>query len=175
MLKQLPVFLWLTATAMAMPEVRGEVEKGKCENGPGAAGADETYIGSFKVEGTTVTGTETRVLYANEKWKKSKNELGEVGGDCEVTWKLEGERIDPLGCTTCDFGIKVQADADFAKSTCHKGLYTDALHQTLSYDVKKAEDGTLTLHFHKSGKKLGRGYHDGKNFSYITPHRCNWF
>jgi len=165
----------LASVAYAMPDVMSEIQRGKCDTGPGAAGADEHYVGRFVVDGDGVKGQEKRLLFANTKWKAVKGRDGKAGEDCEVFWNVVGGKVPASGCVQCDFGVKFQADVDFDKSTCPMDLMLKSRHWQGAYDLDVKDDGTMDVYFAGSGKALGTGYHDGNNYAYRTAHRCVWF
>lgn len=165
----------VASVAYAMPDVMSEIQRGKCDAGPGGAGADEHYIGRFTIEDDAVKGSEKRLLFANAKWKAVTGRDNRAGEDCEVFWDVAGGKVPVSGCTHCDFGVKFQADVDFDKSTCPMDLMLKSRHWQGQYDVDVKDDGTLQLHFATSGKKLGEGYYEGNTYTYRTPHRCVWF
>ena len=76
----------------SLPNVAANLSKGQCSNGPGAEGADSYFTGSFTVDGSTVTGTETWILYANPKWQ------AKGGNDCTITWRLSGTVTSTGAC-----------------------------------------------------------------------------
>lgn len=169
------------ATDPSLPDVAAKAVRGKCERpsvkteattGPGA---DQSYTGTFTVGADgKVTGTERRLLFANQAWTDASSEDGHHGGDCVNVWNVEGEVIAPTGCKSCDLAIQFDADLDFAASTCPQRLEVDGSHFRSAYDVKKKPDGSVEVYFSNSGKKLGDGYWSGQSFNYLSPHRCVW-
>jgi hypothetical protein len=154
----------------ALPDPFAGLLKGSCEDGPGNEGADSHFVGEFNISGSTVSGTETWVLFTNKKWK-------ERGGvDCRITWHVTGAKVGPRACSDCDYGLMVSAEPDVDGSGCPEGLIKkEAKRQELKYDIKAMADGTAFVYFAKSGKRLGQGYHSGDRLTYTSSHQCKWF
>jgi hypothetical protein len=157
-------------SAATTPDPFEGLLKGACEDGPGNEGADSHFVGEFNISGSTVTGTETWVLFANQKWK-------DRGGlDCRITWHLSGAKVGPRACSDCDYGLMLSAEPDVDGSGCPEGLIKkEAVRQELKYDVKALADGTAYVYFAKSGKRLGQGYYAGDRLTYTSSHQCKWF
>jgi len=165
----------------SLPDVAANLSKGQCSNGPGAEGADSYFTGSFTINGNTVTGTETWILYANPKWQ------AKGGNDCTITWRLSGTIADSGACGSCDLGVSFQATADKHGGGCPEELRLgrllpdgrraggEAVNFSQQYAVKRNADGSTVVYFAKSGKQLGEGYHSGEAFNYVSAHQCKWF
>lgn len=173
--------LTLLATLATAGTASEGLERGKCDNGPGAEGADSYFVGALTVGETEVTGTETWVLFANKKW------VAKTGADCELEWTIEGSRSDQVGmCVDCDFAVSLKATPQGASSTCPEELVSgregpggvkvggEAKPWTETYAVK-LEGETAWLYFAKSGKKLTSGTFKDGVLNYVTNHQCKWF
>ena len=167
-------------TPAALPDYEASAIRGRCETAPvkttekPPAGADQTYVGLFTVAPDgAVTGTETRLLFANEAWKKSPGEDGKVGHDCVNVWTVTGTKVDAT-CAGCSFGITFEANIDYGRSTCPQRLVVDGNHYRAAYDVKVAPDGSFELTFQQSGKPLGTGRFVGDTYAWTSDHRCVW-
>ena len=153
-----------------LPDLRQGLETGLCEKGPGNEGADSHFLGDIQINGSAVTGTETWVLGANEKWKKK------GGDDCEMTWKLSGRTTTVGACADCDSAILLEATPNAGSNCVEDLIKIESRAFTETYDLKLAPDGNAWIYFHKSGKALGQGYHDGAgHLIYASIHQCKWF
>jgi len=169
------------AATDALPDVSSNLQSGRCENGPGAEGADSYFSGEFTVAGNTVTGTETWTLFANEKWK-------EKGGlDCSITWSISGSVSGTGACSTCSQGVQFHATADVDGSNCPDELVQgrllpdgrraggEGVDFDNSYAIENGADGAIKIYFAQSGRLLGEGYMQGERFNYVSDHQCKWF
>ena len=165
----------VTATAGELPNLEQGLDKGKCTKFP-TPGADQYFVGTWTLEEDgVVSGTETRILFANPKWKSRRGPDGKVGRDCVVVWNITGHRSDPVTCTGCDFGLKFQASVDYTKSTCPQRLYNEGAYRGGHYDVSLRSDGTTAMYFSRTGKQFATGHHVKGSLNYKTPHACVWF
>ncbi len=178
-MRTLVVFL-LASVAGASPLSDG-LERGKCDNGPGAEGADSYFVGSLAIGETAVEGTETWVVLANQKW------IAKGGSDCELEWSVEGTKTSEVGmCVDCDYAIKLSATPQSSSSTCPKELVSgrkspsgemvggEGTPWTETYAVK-VEGEQAWIYFAKSGRKLTTGSFNDGTLSYTTNHQCKWF
>jgi len=144
--------------------------RGACDNGPGNAGADTYFVGDFTVSDSLVTGSESRVLYANAKWQALS------GADCAIRWTMSGTVGGASACGRCDLVVNVQATPDITGSNCPDTMMdADARPFSVGYAVERLDGGNVRVYFAKSGKLLGEGFHDGDRFNYVTAHKCSWF
>jgi hypothetical protein len=153
-----------------LPDIRGGLERGGCDDGPGNEGADSHFVGDIHINGSTVSGSESWVLFANPKWK------AKGGGDCEVTWRLTGRTGATGACSDCDLGIVIKAQPDVEGSGCPKDLVKrEARAFDTEYAIKRTKDGVAWVYWAKSGKLLGQGYHSRDHLNYASQHQCKWF
>jgi len=170
-----------TATASTeLPNLTASLPTGQCNNGPGNEGADSFFSGTFTISGSTVRGTERWHLYANPKWK------ARGGKDCTLEWTFTGTVGSAGACAACDTGISFHAEPVLS-SDCPEELVLGRLLPNgqrasgegvpfdQSYGLKRKADGTLDVHFAKSGKLLGQGYHKGEAHTWVSAHQCKWF
>jgi hypothetical protein len=170
-----PVVENKAAVTASLPDLSAKVKQGQCNRFP-TAGADQTYMGEWKIDADgNVTGIEKRVLFANQKWKKTRGRDGSVGKDCEVIWNITGKKIAPTVCEECTYGISYEANVDYDKSTCAQRITVDGNHRRGAYDVKENADGTVQVHFGKTGNLYAQGHHVPGAFNYVSAHRCVWF
>lgn len=176
--------LLLASTALASDAAEG-LQRGKCEKAPtGAvvAGADSYFVGKLAVTDAGATGTETWVLFANEKWKSGE------GADCEIEWKLEATRSDAIGsCVDCDYALAITATPQRASESCPDALVdgekSAATGQVVGGESKpwsetyavKVEGEQAWLYYAKSGRKVATGAFKDGELSYVTNHQCKWF
>jgi hypothetical protein len=161
------------AGAGSLPDLSQGLETGSCGRGPGNEGADSHFLGSFRVQGSQVTGTERWLLHANDKLLASK--LWTAGTDCEVRWMMTGTTVPPQHCGDCDLGLQLQASVDLTGSTCPEDMVKREKSFQVRYDVRRGADGVAHVYFASSGKLLGQGYHQGDQLTYVTQHQCKWF
>lgn len=173
------VLLWLLLLAPLslagdLPDLQSEAQRGRCDHKP-VAGADSTYVGELSwTEEGQVTGYERRLLFANSRWRANRGEDGKYGRDCTIHWTVQGRKVPTTSCAQCEFGISFQADIDYDASSCPMQLQLEGNHFKGAYDIDLREDGTLEVFFANSGKKLGRGAHEGQTLRWISDHRCMW-
>lgn len=134
------------------------------------SGATSYFLGSFSIDGTSVSGTETWALLSNDTWAATPD-----GGDCVVVWNVSGSTTDPVSCGACDLGLTLMANVDEGLTTCPQGLWSDDSTQQLAYDVLRASDGTATFYFANSGNTLASGTHSGDNVVYTSDGECVYF
>jgi len=169
------VWAVLSSQAGDLPALDQNLQKGKCTKFP-TPGADQYFVGNWTLgEDGVVSGTESRILYANPKWKSRRGPDGKVGRDCVVVWNITGHRSKPVTCTGCDFGLKFQASVDYSKSTCAQRLYNEGAYRGGHYDVSLRSDGTTAMYFSRTGKQFATGHHVEGSLNYRTPHACVWF
>jgi hypothetical protein len=175
------MMLFAATTALAGSAGDG-LERGKCDNGPGAAGADSYFVGKLAISDTEVKGTETWVLFANQKWKALE------GADCELEWAIEGKKGTDVGmCVDCDFSLSLSATPQAASSSCpeelvlgRKAKHSDervggeAKPWTETYAVK-VEGDKAYVYFAESARKISTGTFTDGTLSYVTNHQCKWF
>ena len=169
------------STGSALPDVAADLSRGLCANGPGAEGADSYFSGTFTIDGTTVSGTERWILYANPKW------AAKGGVDCQIEWTITGSTSDTGSCADCDLGLQLKATADTQSGGCPEEMRLgrllpdgrraggEAKDFEQKYAIKKGADGAVQVYFAKSGKLLGEGYHSGSAFNYVSAHQRKWF
>ncbi len=168
------------AAPATLPNLTADLPTGQCNNGPGNEGADSFFSGTFSITGGTVKGTERWHLYANPKWK------ARGGKDCTLEWTFTGTVGSAGACAGCDTGIRFHAEPVLS-GDCPEELVLGRLLPNgqrasgegvpfdQSYGLKRKADGTLDVHFAKSGKLLGQGYHKGEAHSWVSAHQCKWF
>ena len=136
---------------------------------PGATGY---YVGRLDVNGESVTGEETWVLFANSAWR------AKGAGDCQITWAVRGRTAPPRNCPGCSVAVILDASIDFANSNCIEGLTQSvvnrAKHQTFFYNVQTAANGVMTVSY-ESGKVLGTGHPAEGQIAYTTASACEWW
>ena len=176
------MFLLFLASATASPpdELVEATRRVRCERPQVAGtkkthpGAEQFYAGAFRLSETgALTGEERRYLYANSGWKALPG-LRE-GEDCVDIWSVVGRRVPKKDCSSCTFGLEIQADLDQARTTCVRRLTPNANHFRTLYNVREEGDGRFTLLF-QSGKPFATGQRteDG-TWSWITEQTCTWF
>ena len=173
------------ATPGGLPDVTANLSRGQCENGPGNEGADSYFAGDFNITGSTVTGTEKWILFANAKWRAIENPKRK-GTDCTVVWTLQGSTTTPVSCGKCDLSVKFHAEPQL-DGDCPEELIQgrkldngtrvggEGVPFDQQYDIERKPDGTAVIYFAKSGKKLGDGYHKDGKLNYVSMHQCKWF
>ncbi len=157
-----------TTPTSALPDVWDETDPEFCQD-TDLVGATSHFIGELTTaDGATYTGTETWALFANDAWV-------DVGGaDCIVVWSINAAVGAPGACSTCEFGLEIDATLDAFQTDCPEGLYVGDERWSTSYDVDI--DGlTATITYGSSGSDLASGYADATGLVYITPAACMWF
>lgn len=179
MFRWIPLLAAGCATALADPPPPiPDLPHGQCENG--ATGADGYFVGRFSIADGKVTGTETWVLYANEKWKEK------GGRDCSVTWNITGA-VAPAGkCTTCSLSFSFHAEPDTASSLCPAEMLNgrraptgeivggEATPFDQHYDVQVTGTDAKVM-FSGSGKTIGTGHYTNGVLDYLSGHQCKFF
>lgn len=159
------------AQAGDMPDLLKGIATTGCDNGPGVYGAVDYFHDQLEVASDgSVTGTETWILYANNKLLKKWKAEG-VASPCKVTWNLKGKKV---AGTRGDLGLSLVnslVDTTCPKETVNK--YKDT-NQKIHYEVSRSSDGTARFTF-KSGKFVGDGYHKDGKFQFLTNKSCRWF
>ena len=170
-----------TAAPAGLPDLGRDLQRGACENGPGAEGADSYFLGAYTLDGDQVSGWERWQLFANAKWK------ARGGRDCSIEWHITGRTEGVHKCGSCDLGLRVHGQADVEGSDCPEELVKghraptgeivggEAVDFDQIYDVERRADGTARIYFGKSGKLLGEGYHDAHGIVWRSAHSCRWF
>ncbi|MFT4974202.1 MAG: hypothetical protein ACI8S6_000084 [Myxococcota bacterium] len=141
-----------------------------CEDFQGTAipGATSYFVGTFDFDGSTVTGEERWLLFANDAWRAHGED------DCVVTWSVTGEQVAPSsGCGSCSYGLSVSAGVDASLTDCPEALYEGVEQFTTQYDVKAA-DGSATVYF-PSGSVLGTGAESTSGVTYRSEGSCLYF
>ena len=154
-----------------LPDLLKNIVTDGCDNGPGVYGAADYFHNVFEISSSgTVSGTETWILYANQKLK-SKWEKEGFSSPCKVTWTLKGKTQD---ATRGDLGLNLVNN--LVDTTCPKEMvnkYEDT-GKTINYNVVRKPDGTAQVFF-KSGKEVGQGHHNSTHLQFITNKSCRWF
>ena len=156
-------------TASELPDLTTNLAKTGCDNGPGGAGAASYFVGEIRLNGSSATGEERWLMYANSKWKAT------GGQDCEVRWSMSGSKVPVSKCAFCTTGVSLINDLDRGGSTCPKDMAKTNTGESIRYDVHLRDDGTATLYFAGSGKRLGEGVHKDGVIRYVTDMSCRWF
>ena len=152
-----------------LPDLREGLSKSGCDNGPGGAGAASYFVGTLNISGSSVSGQEEWIMYANKKWKA-------VGGkDCVVRWTLNGNKSSPKACGSCTLGVALTNAIDLVDSTCPEDMAKNSTGKPINYDIRLHDDGRAEVYFARSGKKVGEGYHNNNTITYVTDMSCRWF
>ncbi len=150
-----------------------DLDEDLCEDVAGyedLIGATSYYKGDFRQSGDSWSGTERWLLFATSEWE----EVG--GGDCQVTWVIEGTTTTEVGeCAVCEFGIDLAAQVDLGNTDCDPDLYKGDESFTITYAVDDHGDGTHALYFAGSGNPLATGTLDGDGLEYLSDAKCLWF
>ena len=163
------------APTAGLPDLTVGIDKAGCE-GPGNEGARAYFVSDLKVTGSVVNGSETWLIYANEKLKRAKIWQKDGGGEeCMVRWMLTGVTTTPAACGACDTAVQIKGTVDVSGSTCPEGIWKREREWTETYDIARRSDGTALFYFHRSGKQFGQGYHSGDKMNFITDPTCQWF
>lgn len=163
------------APTAGLPDLTVGIDKAGCE-GPGNEGARAYFVSDLKVTGSVVSGSETWLIYANDKLKRAKIWQQDGGGEeCMVRWMLTGVTTTPGACGACDSAVQVKGTVDVSGSTCPEGIWKREREWTETYDIARRSDGTALFYFHRSGKQFGQGYHSGDKMNFITDPTCQWF
>ena len=159
------------AQAGDLPDLLKGIATNGCDNGPGVYGAVDYFHDQLEMaDDGTITGTETWILYANQKLSKKWSAEG-ISSPCKVTWTLKGKKIEP---TRGDLGMRLVNT--LVDTTCPKEMvnkYQDT-NQTITYNVQRKSDGTARFTF-PSGKFVGDGHHKNNKLQFITNKSCRWF
>jgi hypothetical protein len=163
------------APTAGLPDLTVGIDKGGCET-PGNEGARAYFVSDLKVTGSVVSGSETWLIYANDKLKRAKIWQKDGGGEeCMVRWMLTGVTTTPSACGACDTAVQIKGTVDVSGSTCPEGIWKREREWTETYDIARRSDGTALFYFHRSGKQFGQGYHSGDKMNFITDPTCQWF
>jgi len=132
------------------------------------AGATSFFYGDFRFDGSSVSGEEQWLLFANETWR-------DVGGaDCTVTWSISGDKGDPGGsCGSCDYGLEIVASVDHSLTDCPDDLFAGVEQFSTTYSVKLSGDDA-TFYF-PSGDVLGTGQAAAGGATYLSTSTCVYF
>ncbi len=116
------------------------------------------------------TGTEQWALFANAAWR-------DVGGmDCVVTWTVTASVTEAGACATCDYGMRVEASLDAARTTCPAELYAGDETFRTTYGVDTHDDGSASVYYASSGNLLAeRAVWNARGIGYRTERACKWF
>jgi hypothetical protein len=165
-----------TTQAVAASTIGGELQdltanlaKTGCDNGPGGAGAVSYFVGEIRIDGNSVTGEEKWLMYANSKWKAT------GGQDCFVRWGMNGAKAPVSKCSFCSTGISLINELDRGGSTCPKDMAKTNTGESIKYDLHLRDDGTATVYFAGSGRRLGDGVHKDGVVRYVSDMSCRWF
>ena len=134
------------------------------------AGATSYFVGDFAIDGDTVSGFESWVLFANATWS-----AGE-GYDCQFIWSAEGTKTEPQ-CMNCAYGLQMHMVMDMVGSNCVAELKNDTASDAAEFDVYydvAVENGKSTFYF-KNGNLLGHGDASASEVTYVTDPACKWF
>lgn len=88
---------------------------------------------------------------------------------------MSGSSSAAGACSSCDYGVRVDATLNAGQTTCPEGLYKGEESYSVTYGVDEATDGTAEIYFASSGNLLGRGYGNGTAFNYVSDVSCKWF
>ena len=157
------------STASELPDLTANLAKTGCDNGPGGAGAASYFVGEIRLNGSSASGEERWLMYANSKWKAT------GGQDCEVRWSMNGAKVPVSKCAFCTTGVSLINELDRGGSTCPKDMAKTNTGESIKYDVHLRDDGTATLYFAGSGRRLGDGVHKDGVIRYVTDMSCRWF
>ena len=157
------------SSASELPDLTANLAKTGCDNGPGGAGAASYFVGEIRLNGSNATGEERWLMYANSKWKTT------GGQDCEVRWSMNGSKVPVSKCAFCTTGISLINELDRGGSTCPKDMAKTNTGESIKYDVHLRDDGTATVYFAGSGRRLGDGVHKDGVIRYVTDMSCRWF
>ena len=152
-----------------LPDLTAGLARTGCDNGPGGAGAASYFVGELKISGSSVSGEERWLMYANSKWK-------ETGGeDCVVKWSMSGAVTGVSKCSFCTTGLSMINHQDNSGSTCPKSMAKTNTGESIRYDLHLRDDGTATVYFAGSGKRVGDGVHKDGVVRFVTDMSCRWF
>jgi hypothetical protein len=114
------------------------------------------------------TGEEAWYFYGNTAWYARGLE------DCEVHFELSSITVGSGGaCTTCDFGVTLEADVDLDATTCPAALYRGYAHMEEAYAIEELGDGSASWYFPGSGNLLGDGYWNELGVNYLADGGCS--
>lgn len=160
----------------SLPDLFADLDPGACEEAlyfdqvPGATGY---FVGEFELDGCgKVRGTETWILFANEKW------IEHDGYDCRMVWSVSGTVGDPN--FKGDYGLTMTAVIDKSATDCPKDgfgtpIYVGDTTMELRYDVEVHADGTSTVTFAESGNLVGEGYANAGHLNFASKRLCHFF
>lgn len=144
-----------------------------CEDFEGTpiAGATGYFYGQFvtTADPDVWAGQEQWILFSNQAWR----DVGE--DDCVITWSTTATRTDGAGtCSTCDYGLTVQASIDIANTSCPEGLWEGEETFQVVYGVA-VDGGTATYYYASSGNFLGTGHAADGGSNYLSDGSCLYF
>jgi hypothetical protein len=117
---------------------------------------------------TGFTGVEAWYFFGNTSWYARGLE------DCEVHFDLSDIEVTGAGaCSTCDYGVKVEAEVNLDLTTCPPSLYAGYETMTEAYAIELLGDGSASWYFPGSGNALGDGYWDSTGVNYLADDGCS--
>lgn len=144
-----------------------------CEDFDGVAipGATGYFYGEYRAtaDPDVWEGVEQWILYSNAEWRT----YGE--DDCVVTWVATAARSDSAGtCSTCAYGLTIEASLDIASTTCPEALYAGDEQFSAVYGVAVSGE-TSTWYFAQSGTQFATGFATEGAANFLSEGSCLYF
>ena len=158
---------WESATGL--DSLMDEMDPDYCENmQPNVAGATSYFYGIYQRSDSGWRGEEQWILHPTEAWTSTDGET------CYITWAINAEEDELIGCPSCDFALEVTGTLDRTKTDCPEGLWENEEQWSTTYNIM-LDSGNSMVYFQSDGETVGSGYSTGSAFNFLSEVSCSWF
>tara|TARA_B110000037_G_C16880349_1_gene407708 strand:+ start:81 stop:665 length:585 start_codon:yes stop_codon:yes gene_type:complete len=154
-----------------LPDLEESMVTDHCEDEqPGAAGATTYFLGTYIEDSDGWIGKERWILHPTSGWTSTGGET------CYVTWEVNAQEIDVVGCPTCSLALSVSAFVNRQETDCPDGLWDNPQEEQWEavYNIEINDDQAI-FSFQGTDSFLGEGYANASAVSFLSNVSCSWF